>query len=141
MATAQNISQRAFPDVIFQSQFFDSMGQRAITSEQRLMLAALSDAINILQHRRHRQRTFFAEARSWVFESDSKCPLAFEQVCDALEINAEVLRDWIESMLSGNAGAPSVPRLRLKEQGRPQCLTLKRPSRHDRRNRRQLGRA
>ena len=41
--------QRPFPDVILKSQFFDTIGKRSLTSEQRLMLAVLADAINLVQ--------------------------------------------------------------------------------------------
>ena len=40
---------RPFPDVILRSQFFELVGTRSLSSEQRLMLAVLADAINILQ--------------------------------------------------------------------------------------------
>ena len=43
---------RPFPDVILRSQFFEMVGARSLSSEQRLMLAVLVDAINILQNSR-----------------------------------------------------------------------------------------
>ena len=53
MLEAQGVNkatdQRPFPDVILKSQFFDTIGKRALTSEQRLMLAVLADAINLVQ--------------------------------------------------------------------------------------------
>ena len=40
---------RPFPDVILRSQFFEMVGTRSLSSEQRLMLAVLADAINVVQ--------------------------------------------------------------------------------------------
>ena len=36
------------PDVLLPSQFFELVGARTISSEQRLMLAVLADAVNVL---------------------------------------------------------------------------------------------
>src|SRR5207302_8897212 len=80
------IDQRPFPDVILKSQFFELMGKRMLTSEQRLMLAVLADAINLVHDGCDspsvRKRTSFAEARNWIFASGARCPLSFESVCD-----------------------------------------------------------
>ena len=43
------VDQRPFPDVILRSQFFELVGPHSLSSEQRLMLAVLADAINIVQ--------------------------------------------------------------------------------------------
>lgn len=141
MLPAQNSNrpdQRPFPDVILKSQFFELMGKRVLTSEQRLMLAVLADAINIVQdgHRSPsiRKRTSFAEAKNWIFQSGVRCPLAFESVCDALGIDAEALRWRIGSMISGAPEALPAPlRLRLKEASRVQRLTVNRVRRRDHR--------
>jgi hypothetical protein len=62
--------QNAESGVILRSQYFDAIGDGALCSEQRLMLAVLADAINILQHRNPmataRRRKAFAEAAEWV---------------------------------------------------------------------------
>jgi len=39
------------PDVLLKSQYFESIGTRTLSSEQRLMLAVLADAINVLAAR------------------------------------------------------------------------------------------
>lgn len=123
---------RPFPDVILRSQFFELIGTRSLSSEQRLMLAVLADAINIVQDFHHsesaRKRGPFAEAWSWIFAQGAKCPLAFESVCDALGIDAEALRWRLRSLVSGDSsGARVAPlRLRLKEASRVQRLTVNR---------------
>src|SRR6266478_1163976 len=78
----------ASPDVILPSQFYNNAGDRALISEQRLMLAVLADAINILQNWRVaagiRKRQLYVEAEQWVFGSRQQRPFSFEYVCDAL---------------------------------------------------------
>ena len=136
--------QRPFPDVILKSQFFDAVGKRRLTSEQRLMLAVLADAINLVQvgHRSTnlRTRNSFIEAKNWIFQSGVRCPLSFESVCDALAIDSEALRWRMSSMISGNREALPL-RLRLKEASRVQRLTVNRVRRREsRRHRLRLSR-
>jgi len=123
--------QRPFPDVVLRSQFFDTLGKRSLTSEQRLMLAVLADAINLVQDGYRsaspRKRNSFAEAKSWIFQSGVRCPLSFDNVCDALAIDAEALRWRVAALISGNPEAMPAPlRLRLKEASRVQRLTVNR---------------
>ena len=126
-AREQTLHSGAFADVILKSQFFGLIGRRPLTGEQRLMLAVLADAINIVRggyrSGSEDRRTSFAEAKDWIFQTECRCPLAFEHVCDALGIDAPALRGRIASMISGASDALSVPRrLRLTEGGRVQRL-------------------
>src|SRR3984893_13917173 len=86
----------ALSDVILPSQFFGAMGGGGLCSEQRLMLAVLVDAINILQGWNRlgsaRKRRAFAEASQWVITKGSHYPFTFDSVCDALGIDPEMLR-------------------------------------------------
>ena len=52
---ANSSESRPFPDVILRSQFFELVGTHSLSSEQRLMLAVLADAINIVQDLHHAQ--------------------------------------------------------------------------------------
>ena len=83
---------RPFPDVILRSQFFEMVGTRSLSSEQRLMLAVLADAINVVQEfggsSSLRKRNSFNEAWSWFFTKGVSCPLSYDSVCDALGIDA-----------------------------------------------------
>jgi hypothetical protein len=145
MLEAQGVNkaadQRPFPDVILKSQFFDTIGKRSLTSEQRLMLAVLADAINLVQEGYRstspRKRSSFVEAKNWIFQSGLRWPLSFENVCDALAIDADALRWRIAALISGNPEATPAPlRLRLKEASRVQRLTVNRVRRREpRRNR------
>jgi len=143
-ATPPFRDQRPFPDVILKSQFFEMVGKRALTSEQRLMLAVLADAINLVRDgygsTSLRKRASFAEAQNWILQSGIRCPLSFQSVCEALEIDPEGLRSRIGSMLSGNSGMPDARlRLRLKEASRVQRLTVNRVRRRSNRRPRLRG--
>lgn len=138
--TPRGTDQRPFPDVILKSQFFDVIGKRSLTSEQRLMLAVLADAINVVQDGylapTIRKRGTFLEAKNWIFQSAVRCPLAFESVCDALGIDSEALRWRISTLLSRSGeGRPAPFRLRLKEAARVQRVTVNRVRRRNRRGR------
>jgi hypothetical protein len=128
---------RPFPDVILRSQFFEMVGTRSLSSEQRLMLAVLADAINIVQDFHNAQstskRNAFAEAWNWIFAKGISCPLSFENVADALGIDAEALRWRLQALVNTEPSAGRVQplRLRLKEASRVQRLTVNRVRRRN----------
>src|SRR6266849_7619234 len=79
------------PDVLLPSQFFELVGARTFSSEQRLMLAVLADAVNVLgstDSSNLRKRKSFNEASSWVFANGMISPLSFDHVCNALGMDA-----------------------------------------------------
>src|SRR5882757_9081833 len=108
------------PDAILPSQFFESVGARTFSSEQRLMLAVLADAINLLgsTDSLNLRRRSYNEAWSWVFAKRITSSLSFDHVCDALGINAESLRRRLSELVSEHGG--TLLRLRLKQAGRMQ---------------------
>jgi len=109
------------PDVILPSQFFESVGAQTFSCEQRLMLAVLADAINVLgssDSSNLRKRKSFNEAWSWVFTKRITSSLSFDHVCDALGVDAESLRKRLSVLVSEQGG--TLLRLRLKEAGRIQ---------------------
>jgi hypothetical protein len=115
------------PDVILPSQFFESVGAQPLSSEQRLMLAVLIDAINVLgdfgDSPNRRKRDQFNEASSWISADRSiTSPLSFDHVCDALGVDAERLRRRLSKLLSEHGGA--LLRLRLKAGSRMQRVTV-----------------
>jgi hypothetical protein len=124
---------RPFPDVILRSQFFEMVGKRTLSSEQRLMLAVLADAINVVQEfgtsSSMRKRNSFNEAWNWFFTKSVGCPLSYVSVCDALGIDADGLRWRLSELIAGRGGSPL--RLRLKEASRMQRLTVNRVRRRD----------
>src|SRR5271168_305321 len=131
---------RPFPDVILRSQFFEMVGARSLSSEQRLMLAVLADAINVVQEfggsSSLRKRNSFNDAWNWFFTKGVSSPLSFENVCDALGMDAKGLRWRLSELVAGRGGSPL--RLRLKEASRMQRLTVNRVRR---RNPRKMHRA
>jgi hypothetical protein len=116
------------PDVILPSQFFELVGAKAFSSEQRLMLAVLIDAINVLGDYRvspnQRKRKSFNEASYWVFARGITSPLSFDHVCDALSVDAERLRKRLSRLRSEHSD--TLLRLRVKTGGRMQCVTVNR---------------
>ena len=121
------------PDTILPSQFFESVGARTFSSEQRLMLAVLADAINLLGSTGspNLRRRSYNEAWSWVFAKRITSSLSFDHVCDALGINAESLRRRLSELVSERGG--SLLRLRLKEASRMQRPSVIRVRRSRRR--------
>jgi hypothetical protein len=128
----------AFTDIILPSQFFSVMGGGGLCSEQRLMLAVLVDAINILQgwHRlgSARKRRAFAEAGQWVSTRGTGYPFSFDSVCDALGIDPEMLRERLSALVMGRPTSErlGLGRLRLKESSRAQHMTANRVRRRGR---------
>jgi hypothetical protein len=111
------------PDAILPSQFFESVGAQTLSSEQRLMLAILADAINILRaypiSPNRDKRNSFNEASSWIFAKGIfASSLSFDHVCEALGLEAESLRRRLSESVSEHGG--NLRRLRLKDQGRRQ---------------------
>jgi hypothetical protein len=119
-------------DVILPSQYFGAMGGGGLCSEQRLMLAVLVDAINILQGWTRtgsaRKRRAFAEAAQWVVTKGTYYPFSFDSVCDALGIGSEILRERLNGLATGHGATErlSAGRLRLKESSRAQHMTANR---------------
>ena len=113
------------PDVLLPSQFFELVSARTFSSEQRLMLAVLADAVNVLgstDSSNLRKRKSFNEASSWVFANGITSPLSFDHVCNALGVDIESLRRRLSELVSEHGG--TVLRLRLKEAGRIQRPTV-----------------
>src|SRR5258708_29414918 len=91
-------------DVILPSQFFGALGASGLCNERRLMLAVLVDAINILQRwnkiGRARERRTFADAAQWVLMQGTNYPFSFDNVCDALNIDPQMLRQRLRGLAS-----------------------------------------
>jgi hypothetical protein len=86
------------PDTLVPTQYFDRVGADAAHQpEKRLMLAVLEEAIATFQ--RHvvagtrRSQRLVEEVEEWVAGGESEWPFSFENVCAALDIEAEYLRN------------------------------------------------
>ena len=124
--------------IILPSQYFGSIGSVGLSAEQRLMLAVLVDAINVLQTRHEGgnmcKRRNFAEAAEWVNTQGSRHLFSFDGVCDALEIDSELLRSRLRVLTGRSANStrhPTLARLRLKEISRSQYITVNRLRRRE----------
>ena len=119
-------------DVLLPTQYFGAMGDGALRSEQRLMLAVLADAINVLQDRNPmatvRKRKAFAAAAKWVIMKGTHDLFSFDSICDVLNIAPE----WLREQLGGGALRRGVigggrPRyLRTHASNRMQKVTINR---------------
>ena len=120
------------PDtLLLPSQFFEFVGARTLSSEQRLMLAVLADAINVLRGYKtlpdRDKHKSLNEALSWVFASGIASRLSFDYVCDALGLNAESLRRRLSESVSEHDA--NLRKLRHKSHGRrpgPQINRIRR---------------
>jgi hypothetical protein len=123
-------------DIMLRSQFFGAMGSGGSCSERRLMLAVLVDAINILQRWNRigsaRKRRTFAEAARWVLMPGTNYPFSFDNVCDALNIDPEMLRQRLRGLARGHGATDrlGVGILCVKRLSRAQNMTATRVSRH-----------
>jgi len=89
-------------DLILPCQYFDISGGRSLSGEQRLMVALLTDAINVYQKgvlsRRTNARRLYIDAERWILADDDTCGwLNFPTVCEALGIHSGLLRRRIIS--------------------------------------------
>jgi hypothetical protein len=107
------------------AQFF-ALSHRSdrLSPEQRLFLALLTDAINIVlfpnRHGPTYRKSAVTEARSWVFDGDDGGPCSFQFACDALHIDADALRQGVQAAQV----APPPRRLnpfRVDEKARKPC--------------------
>ncbi len=109
-------------DLILPCQYCDVSGGYALSGEQRLMLALLTDALNVYQKgalsRLTRMRRLYIDAECWILADHANCnAFSFTTVCDALGINPELLRrriiNWKHTVCSQQRSHSS-SRLRLK---------------------------
>jgi hypothetical protein len=135
-ASAEESISRLFePDTILPSQFSDrvNLGPSSYP-EKRLMLAVLEDAVATFQRyvdaRDRRGQRLHREAEEW-FESDEKeWPFAFENICNALDIEAEYLRrglvSWKERQLRKDDSGARVYRFPFRRvNGRRHSISLR----------------
>ena len=128
LVAAESVDRGAYlsriPDAILPSQFYESVGAHTFSSEQRLMLAVLADAINLLRSSNLRRCKSFNEAWSWVFAERITSSLSFDHVCDALGLDAESLRRRLSESVSEHG--TNLRRLRFSGTGRRQGPTINR---------------
>ena len=105
------------PDVILPQQFFDGpRGDSDFSPEKALMLAILEDAIRCFQEyfrtTRARPRMLSRQAERWIRTRDWNWPFSFNNVCDALGIDPDCMRDALLRMKYERLMAEQNPRPR-----------------------------
>jgi hypothetical protein len=95
--SSQPANENSGSDLILPCQYYDISGGHRLTGEQRLMLALLTDAINVYQKgvlsHLTRARRLYVDAERWILaENGSGGWLSFDTVCDALGIDPLHLR-------------------------------------------------
>jgi len=116
---------RGLPGKRPSSQSFAIVDSDGLSSEQRLMLAVLVDAINILKGRSATsggsKRRAVAEAAHWIAMSGTHYPFTFDSVCAALSLQSKMLRARLSRLARGLG--PVRGRLRRQQ---PDCTRTKR---------------
>lgn len=88
------------PDVMLPAQFFQSLRTKGrFDGERRLMIAVLEDAVNCFMKQLHatdpKARQLFLDADAWITADDRTWFFAFENVCDALDLNPDYVREGL----------------------------------------------
>jgi hypothetical protein len=109
------------PDVILPQQFFDGpRGDSDFSPEKALMLAILEDAIRCFQEyfrtTRARPRMLSRQAEQWIRTRDWNWPFSFNNVCEALGIDPDCMRDALLRMKYEHLMAEQRPRNRQPAQ-------------------------
>ena len=103
LAVRDSLSDILGPDVILPQQFFDGpRGDSDFSPEKALMLAVLEDAIRCFQEyfrtTRARPRMLSRQAERWIRTRDWNWPFSFNNVCEALSIDPDCMRDTLLRM-------------------------------------------
>lgn len=95
--------------MIGQGEFEDARRRSALERERLLLYAVLEDALSCYRlyakSRLPRARQLHQEAREWVDSDDRSSLFAFESICDALDIDAELIRGRLRAF-DAAAGRP-----------------------------------
>ena len=104
MADTVSVEERSLSelesDILVPSQFFDKRhAEGSAQPEKRLMLAVMEDAISTFQksvpEANRRQRRLLRETEEWIRSTDASWPFSFENICAALDIEANYLRNGL----------------------------------------------
>ena len=115
------------PDIILPSQHRDTLQRRTPQDpEKRLMLAVLEDAVacfrNGLHARDHRRMELFNDSEAWIREENADWLFSFEHICDALGLDARLIRDellkWKKKVAAPGTQPKVFPPARASEERR-----------------------
>jgi hypothetical protein len=85
------------PDALLAAQYLDTFRRKVqIQPERRLLIAVLEDAIFCFQKyissRERRGETLFREAEDWIQDENRDYIFSFQNICEALGLDASYLR-------------------------------------------------
>jgi hypothetical protein len=88
------------PDMLLSAQYFENLRRKThFEPEKRLMLALLEDAINCYQDnlisRSGKKKRLFEDTEQWILTADGEWVFSFDNVCDALGLNPEYVRQGL----------------------------------------------
>jgi hypothetical protein len=88
------------PDSLLPDQYLETTKKKTHPEpEKKLMLGILEDAVACFQKyanaRDGKGKTLFREAARWIMEENGDWIFSFEQTCEALELNAQYIREGL----------------------------------------------
>jgi hypothetical protein len=99
LANDEKIASLFQPDLLLSAQYFGNLRKTLLEPEKKLMFAILEDAINCYQSNltAHsvRGKRFFEETKSWIVAVGSDWIFSFENVCEALGLNPQYVRQGL----------------------------------------------
>ena len=100
-----------YPDVLLPEQYFAPARPVTLSPERRLMLAVLEEAVlTLLKHRKkgneHGGR-LVRDAERWITAADTRWPFAFHNICAALHLDPDYLREGLLALTRSDNGSPS----------------------------------
>ena len=110
----ERISSLFEPDILLPAEYLDkNRAQSYREPERRLMLAILQDAVSCFQAglvtRSKRKQALCREAEEWIFDNEREWPFSFENLCEALDLDARYilkgLLAWKGEALNGKVKA------------------------------------
>jgi hypothetical protein len=98
-ANDEKIASLFQPDFLLSAQYFGNLRKSLLDPEKKLMFAILEDAISCYQSNltAHsvRGKRFFEETKSWIVAVGSDWIFSFENVCEALGLNPQYVRQGL----------------------------------------------
>ena len=113
--TPDSLADLFAPDIVLPEQFFEGARRDScISGEKALMLAVLEDGIRCFQEHlrnaRSNPRLLSQQAEEWIRAVDYEWPFSFNNVCDALGIDPDCMRDALLRMKYERLMAEARPR-------------------------------
>ena len=112
------------PDTVAPAEYFKIYERKpGLEAEKKLMPAVLEDTIGCFQNfvcaTDNRQKKWFLEAEEWFNEKKSEWIFSFENICDALKLDPQYLRQglisWKRKRLAGGVVESKQASCRIKD--------------------------